>query len=65
MVLQQSFEVLFSVLGEQESVDLGTEFLECEVGGCEEGAAGVRRVFDGGKEASFLEAELQGAEFSG
>ena len=65
MVLQQGFEVLFSVLGEQESIDLGTEFLECEVGGCEEGAASVRRVFDGVKEAGFLKANLKGAEFSG
>ena len=60
MVFEECLEVLLAVLGEEESVDAGTEFLECKVGGREEGSAFVGRGLDGFEETGFLEAELQG-----
>ncbi len=60
MVLEECLEVLLAVLGKEEPVDAGTEFLECEVGGREEGSTFVGRSLDGFEETGFLEAELQG-----
>ena len=65
VVLQQRFEVLLAVGGEEESVDLRAQLAEGPVRGREERAAGVRAVGDGFCKAGFREAEFQGGECAG
>ena len=65
VVLEQSLEVLFAVLGEEEGVDAWAEFLEGEVGRREEGAAGCGRVGEVLDQACLAESEEQGAEVAG
>ena len=64
MILQECLEVFLAVFGEKESVDLGTELLECEVGWGEEGTASVWCLFDSFEETGLRETKGQGAEFS-
>lgn len=62
MVLQQGFEVFRAILREQEGVDFGAEFLEGEVIGGEEGAAGMIGAIEFFEETGFAQAEFEGAE---
>jgi len=64
MVRQQRLEVFLTIAGKQERVDARAKFLESEVGGGEEGAAGVGAV-EFVEEAGLGEAELEGGEFGG
>jgi len=65
VVFEERLEVFLAVRGEEESVNFGTEFLECAVRGCEKCSARVRGFEDFGEEAGLHEAELEGAEFAG
>lgn len=65
VVFEESFEVLLAIFGEEEGVDLRAEFLECEVGGCEECSSYMWSGLQDFKETSLLESELKGGEFAG
>lgn len=64
MVCQQGLEVFLTIGREEKAVDAGTELLEGEVGGGEEGAAGVGAV-EFVEEPGLGKAELEGGEFGG
>jgi len=65
VVLQESLEVLLTILAEEEAVDPGTELLKREVGWREYGPAEVSRsIVDGLEETGFCETELEGAELA-
>ena len=64
MVCQECLEIFLAIGGEEEGVDAGPELLEGEVGGGEEGAAGVGAV-EFVEKAGLGEPELEGGEFRG
>lgn len=65
VVLEQCLEVLFAVFAEEESVDLGAEFLEGEVVRCEDSAADVGSGVQVVKKASLGKAKRECAEIAG
>ena len=64
MVLKESLQVLLTILGEEEGVDLGTELLESPVGWSEESSTFVLGVLDSVKETCFLKTELKCGELA-
>lgn len=62
MVQNQSLEVLATVLAEQESIDLGAELLESEVGRSKQSTAGVIGAVVSIKETSLAKSQLEGGE---
>ena len=62
MVKDQSLKVLAAVLAEQESVDLGAELLEGEVGGSKQSTARVIGAVVGVKETGLAKSQLEGGE---
>ena len=62
MVEDQSLEILAPVLAEQESIDLGAELLEGEVGRSKQSTAGVIGAVVSVKETSLAKSQLKGGE---
>ena len=64
MVFQKSLEILPAVFGEEESIDLGPEFLERLVGRREERTACMWTISNIVSEACFLERKLESAKMA-
>lgn len=65
VIREKSFQVLLTIAAEEEAIDLGSEFLEGEVGRSEDGSTNVCRcVIDDWDQSGLGETELQGTEFS-
>ena len=65
VVLEQSLEILLSVVAEEEAVDAGAKSLESAIRRSKEGGSGVSSgVVEGFQEARLDQSELEGAELS-